>query len=338
MKRARLAGFGLAAAFATLALPAAAGWERELERIGTILDTLNGAPPEVQVAQSGYAEAPPPLAFSGSPTMVVVPSGDAYVYMVPRTYGVYFHGGWWYRFHAGAWYRAADYAGPWGWIEARFVPGFVAGVPPDYALYLPSGYRHIPYRDFHSHWREWDRSHAWHRHDWYRHEMRPEVVRERHAFIERKRAEDRHAHPRPDRHDVRPERHDVRPDRHEARPDRHERAPRPDAHPAPHSGFAPHASPSRAAPPQPQPQPNRSAHPQPSSQPSRSQGAAPQGDRRTTPQGSQSSRSAPATTQGTRQGQGSGGPSHASGNRQAPAERGGDRSRGDRSRDEQGRR
>ena len=48
----------------------------------------------VQMAQAGpvAAEAPPPLEVQ-NPEMVVVPSGDSYVYMVPNTYGVYFHNG-----------------------------------------------------------------------------------------------------------------------------------------------------------------------------------------------------------------------------------------------------
>src|SRR5664279_2111420 len=40
---------------------------------------------------------PPPLQLAAPPEMVVVPSGNSYVYMVPNLAGVYFYQGAWFR-------------------------------------------------------------------------------------------------------------------------------------------------------------------------------------------------------------------------------------------------
>jgi len=86
---------------------------------------------------------PPPFAFSAPPELVVVPSGPDYVYMVPGTVGLYFHGGYWYRHHGGHWFRAVSYSDPWAPIEIGLVPAPIVVVPPDYILNMPQGYRRI---------------------------------------------------------------------------------------------------------------------------------------------------------------------------------------------------
>ncbi len=115
---------------------------------------------------------PAPFAFSGPPELVVVPSGEAYIYMVPGTVGLYFYNNWWYRFDRGHWYRSHTYNGRWGYVESRRVPRYVADVPPDYYRHLPREYHRIPYGDFNRRWRSWDRDRHWNRYDWYQREHR----------------------------------------------------------------------------------------------------------------------------------------------------------------------
>jgi hypothetical protein len=138
------------------------------------------APAPVEVT----AEAPPPLEVQ-NPEMVVVPSGNSYVYMVPNVYGVYFHNGFWFRHYNGIWFRSAVYNSGWVAVRPAIVPGVVIGVYPEYAMYLPAGYFRIGWGDFHSHWRGWGYNH-WHRNGWFQHEMRARA--ERHRHIERQRS------------------------------------------------------------------------------------------------------------------------------------------------------
>jgi hypothetical protein len=135
----------------------------------------------VQVA----AEAPPPLEAQ-NPEMVVVPSGNSYVYMVPNTYGVYFHNGFWFRYYNGVWFRSAVYNSGWAVVRPALVPRVVVGVYPEYAMYLPAGYFRIGWGDFHSHWRGWGPGY-WHSRPWFKQEMRARA--ERHRHIERQRSD-----------------------------------------------------------------------------------------------------------------------------------------------------
>jgi len=144
-------------------------------------------PPKLGEATVAEAPPPAPLGFATPPDVVVVPSGENYVYMVPNTFGVYFFGGFWYRYHSGYWFRTNAYNAPWVPISAAVVPRVIMNVPPEYVYSLPPNYYRIHYNDFYRHWLEWDRSHYWHRYDWYRNEMRADVVRERHRYIERER-------------------------------------------------------------------------------------------------------------------------------------------------------
>ncbi len=110
---------------------------------------------------------PPPLVFEGPPDVVVVPSGSAYVYMVPDFPGLYFYNNFWFRFYDGRWYRSRMYNGSWVRVKRSLVPRFVLDVPPDYYDSLPPGYHRIPYGDLRRNWRAWDRGHHWNRYDWF---------------------------------------------------------------------------------------------------------------------------------------------------------------------------
>ena len=122
---------------------------------------------------------PPPQLQVQEPELVVVPSGDTQVYMVPNTVGVYFYGGRWYRHHHGVWFGADAYDAPWASVELALVPSFVVDISPAYALYLPPSYPRIHYHEFDSNWRTWDRERHWDRYDWYRNERRDDIRRDR---------------------------------------------------------------------------------------------------------------------------------------------------------------
>lgn len=116
---------------------------------------------------------PPPLEFPAPPDVVVVPSEQTDVYLVPRTVGLYFCNGFWYRFNEGYWYRApagifAGLIAPWTPIYETRVPIPVLVIPPDYILSLPPGYHLIPHSEFARHWMDWGRNHYWRTQPWYR--------------------------------------------------------------------------------------------------------------------------------------------------------------------------
>jgi hypothetical protein len=110
---------------------------------------------------------PAPFVFAEPPDLVVVPSDDVDVYMVPDTPGLYFYNNWWFRFDDGRWYRARSYNGRWAHIDRHRVPRYVIDVPPDYWRHLPREYHRIHYGDFHRHWRSWGRDRHWRKYDWY---------------------------------------------------------------------------------------------------------------------------------------------------------------------------
>jgi hypothetical protein len=134
-------------------------------------------PPEEYIPEGD--PTPPSQFVVQEPELVVVPSGNTEVYMVPNTPGVYFHGGRWYRHHHGVWFGADSYNAPWVIIAPAVVPSFVVDISPAYALYLPPSYHRIHYRDFHSNWRTWDRERHWNRYDWYKNERRADIRRDR---------------------------------------------------------------------------------------------------------------------------------------------------------------
>jgi hypothetical protein len=143
---------------------------------------------------------PPPVQFAEPPDVVVVPSGTSYVYMVPDTPGFYFYHGNWYRYYEGYWFRSRAYNGPWGFVEASFVPRVVVSVPPEYILFLPFGYHRIHYGDLHRSWRSWDQGRYWNRHDWFKHELRDDIRRDRLSHIRAEREKSRHAEDRRNKH------------------------------------------------------------------------------------------------------------------------------------------
>ena len=127
------------------------------------------SPPPLQLPPEEIAqESPPPLQFAAPPDVVVVPSEQSDVYLVPGTVGLYFYGDSWYRFYGGYWFSASLYSGPWITIQEAIVPAAVVVIPPDYILHMPPGYYRIRYADFHSHWRDWGRTHYWNSQPWYR--------------------------------------------------------------------------------------------------------------------------------------------------------------------------
>jgi len=134
-------------------------------------------PPEEYIPEGD--PTPPSQFVVQEPELVVVPSGNTEVYMVPNTPGVYFHGGRWYRHHHGVWFGADSYNAPWVIVAPAVVPSFVVDISPAYALYLPPSYHRIHYRDFHSNWRTWDRERHWNRYDWYKNERRADIRRDR---------------------------------------------------------------------------------------------------------------------------------------------------------------
>jgi hypothetical protein len=121
----------------------------------------------------------PPLVFGGPPDVVVVPSGQSYIYMVPDMIGIYFYNGYWYRFYENHWFRATIYSGPWAYIYTSRVPRVILNVPLDYFRHLPPGYHRIHYGDLHRNWRTWDNNRYWHRYDWYKRELKAHEKRHR---------------------------------------------------------------------------------------------------------------------------------------------------------------
>jgi hypothetical protein len=142
--------------------------------------------------------APPPLpgaapadgqstAAAATPDVVVVPSGNEYVYMAPNTTGIYFYNGFWYRSFEGFWFRSMAYGRRWGTLSLAAVPQAVMNVPPEYPRYLPHGYERIHYNDLQMKWHDWARNREWNRHEWFKNELRRDVAQERLAQIKRER-------------------------------------------------------------------------------------------------------------------------------------------------------
>jgi hypothetical protein len=114
----------------------------------------------------------PPLEFAESPDVVVVPSGESYVYIVPDTPGIYFYDGYWYRTYGDRRYRSTIYRGPWTYISTYRIPRVIIDVRPDYYRHLPFGYHRIHSDDLQRRRRSWNRDRYWNRYDWYKHEVR----------------------------------------------------------------------------------------------------------------------------------------------------------------------
>jgi hypothetical protein len=147
-------------------------------------------PPEEYIPEGD--PTPPPVLIVHNPDLVVVPSGEAQVYMVPNMVGVYFYEGRWYRYHHGVWFTAGVYNEPWVFVQPPVVPSFVVGISPAYAFYLPRGYHRIHYGEFHSHWHTWDREKHWHHERWFQNERRAEVRHARERQAHARMEKDRH--------------------------------------------------------------------------------------------------------------------------------------------------
>ena len=94
----------------------------------------------------GINLGPPPIVAPAPPEVVMVPNSQ--VYFVPGVdFDVFFYNGYWWSPRGDRWYRARAYNGPWGFINRRFVPGPVFGVPHDYRR-IYGRERHIPYREW----------------------------------------------------------------------------------------------------------------------------------------------------------------------------------------------
>jgi hypothetical protein len=106
---------------------------------------------------------PPAYVVPAPPRVVVIPG--TYVYYSPGLdVDILFYQGYWYRPYGGRWYRARSYNGPWGFIEPRWVPRPLIGLPHDYR-YIHPGRPYIPYDQLRRHWGRWERDRYWDRHD-----------------------------------------------------------------------------------------------------------------------------------------------------------------------------
>lgn len=89
---------------------------------------------------------PPPIVAVAPPEVVLVPGSQ--VYFVPGAeFDVFFYNGYWWCPRGDRWYRARGYNGPWRFVDRRFVPRPVFGVPHDYR-HIYARERHIPYGEW----------------------------------------------------------------------------------------------------------------------------------------------------------------------------------------------
>lgn len=111
---------------------------------------------------------PPPIGFSGSPNMVVLPETD--IYVVPDVdVDVFFYGGWWWRSWDGRWYRSQSYSSGWGYYEGT--PSFYRSVPSSWRNNYRQrrwgdrqwNYQRIPHQQVQQNWQGWERDKHWER-------------------------------------------------------------------------------------------------------------------------------------------------------------------------------
>lgn len=111
---------------------------------------------------------PVPVVVVPAPPQVVVIPGTPVYYAPGLNVDVFFYSGYWWTPYQGYWYRSPYYSGPWAYAPA----------PPRVFLHLPPHYRemsrvqpHIPYGQFHDHWRDWEgerRNPRWDKGGWKR--------------------------------------------------------------------------------------------------------------------------------------------------------------------------
>lgn len=80
----------------------------------------------------GNAPPPPVIEFRREPRLVVVPGSTVYVLEDDCDYDVFRYGVFWYVYQDGYWYRARTHRGPFGVVNARYVPAAISNVPARY--------------------------------------------------------------------------------------------------------------------------------------------------------------------------------------------------------------
>lgn len=110
---------------------------------------------------------PPPIPFTASPEVIVLPDTDD-VYVVPDIdVDLFFWNGWWWRFWEGRWYHSRYYDR--GWVYYKWVPSFYFYLDPDWRRYYRGrdwyghrwDYERIPYRSLQKNWSHWHRNRYW---------------------------------------------------------------------------------------------------------------------------------------------------------------------------------
>ena len=113
------------------------------------------------VAGNAGIPAPPlpPLLIPAPPPVVLIPG--TYAYFAPDAdVELIFYGGYWYRPYRGGWYRASHYNGPWGFVNAKRVPGVLINLPPGYRRGLHD-HKPIPHGQLKKNWKTWEQNKHW---------------------------------------------------------------------------------------------------------------------------------------------------------------------------------
>ena len=112
----------------------------------------------IEPSYSLEANLPPPIPFSVSPNVIVLPGTD--VYAIPYLEAeIYFQGGWWWRPWGGYWYRSQYY--DHGWAYYHDSPAWYGTIPHDwrnnYINHIWNGRPwnppYIKYGNLNNHWR-----------------------------------------------------------------------------------------------------------------------------------------------------------------------------------------
>jgi len=102
----------------------------------------------------------PPVVVAEPRGVILVPGSE--VYFSPERVDVFFYHGYWWNRRGDRWYRGRGYNGPWSFVDHRFVPHPVYGMPRDYRTRYARE-RRIPYGQ----WKKehWERAARQDRHD-----------------------------------------------------------------------------------------------------------------------------------------------------------------------------
>jgi hypothetical protein len=172
----------------------------------TMLAIVAAVPAMAGVNVSIGISLPPPVVFTASPDVVVMPdTNDAYV--VPDVdVDIFFWNGWWWRPWEGRWYRSRSYDR--GWVTYSSVPSFYYDVDPHWREHYRAhnwyghrwNYERIPNRQLQHNWKKWQKDGHWERQrTWgvqaYQprpHQQRQELRRERQAQYQQRPEVQRH--------------------------------------------------------------------------------------------------------------------------------------------------